>query len=127
VEAIPGPLRASDKVASAKTLQWLNGKAIDRGFKAILPDEVFHHIDWEGEHRCDWVQESGGPGVPHVLTAWKVRLDRPASIDRPQVQDRLLDPSLAPEEAVVHTVELELSIEQSDYEALRSSAASRPA
>jgi hypothetical protein len=118
--AVPGPLRASDKVATATTLQWLNGKAIDRGFNATLPKEIFHHIDWEGEHGCEWVQECPGPGAPHVLTAWKVRLDRPISIGGPPVLDRLIDPSLVAEEDVVHILEMELSIEQSDYDALRA-------
>jgi hypothetical protein len=121
-----GPVRSSDKIATARTLQWINQKAIDRGFSAILPEEVFHEIDWEAEHRCEWVQHSPGDGPPHVLTGWKIWLEHPATVGPAPIEgalDSLLDPaSLGPQSEVVRSVEGELSIEESDYDALPSLA-----
>ena len=117
--AWPGPVRPSDKVATATTLQWLNGKAVDRGFRATLPEELFHQIDWDSQHRCDWVQNSPGDGPPHVLTAWKVQLSTPSTVNPPGALDRLLEPPIAaPKPEVVDFVEVELCIEHSDYDAL---------
>ena len=124
-----GPVRTSDKVAKATTLQWLNQKAIDRRFSALLPEEVFHEIDWEAEHRCEWVQYSPGDGPPHVLTRWKIRLENltmlaPAPIE--SILDRLIDPALIePETEVVRYVEGELCVEESDYDALVSAVQAR--
>jgi hypothetical protein len=116
---VPGPVRSSYKVATASTLQWLNGKAVDRGFSAILPEEIFHQIDWEGEHRCAWVQDSPGYDPPHVLTAWRIQLSIPSRVDPPGALDRLIDPPMvAQKPEVVDVVEAELCIEHSDYDAL---------
>jgi hypothetical protein len=123
-----GPVRSSDKVAKARTLQWINQKAFDRGFTAFLPEEVFHEIDWDAEHRCEWVQYSPGAGPPHVLTGWRIRLAHPATVAPPPIEgalDSLLDPmSTDPPGEVVRSVEGELCIEQADYDALPSSAIS---
>ena len=119
-----GPVRSSDKIAKARTLQWINQKAIDRGFSAILPEEVFHEIDWQADHRCEWVQYSPGDDPPHVLTVWKLCLEHPTAVAPPPVEstlDSLLDPvSIEPHTKLVRSVKGELCIEESDYDALPS-------